>query len=162
HDSGARAKDGTPPISLLEGVGCERCHGSAAGWLSDHFSRDWQRLTDAEKKKKGFLPTRNLLFRARLCVECHVGTRDADVDHDLIAAGHPRLNFELGSFLGTMPPHWDVRAEKKRTPDLEARAWAIGQIVSAEAAARLLAARAGNKDKPWPEFAEYDCQSCHQ
>jgi hypothetical protein len=29
-----------------------------------------------------------------------------DVNHDLIAAGHPRLSFELSAFMATMPPHW--------------------------------------------------------
>jgi hypothetical protein len=161
-DAGAARQKDQPAITLLEGVGCERCHGSAEKWLSDHYSREWQALTEAEKQKRGFNPTRNLLFRAKVCAECHVGTRDADVDHDLIAAGHPRLNFELSAFQATMPPHWDQRAEKARIPDLEIRSWALGQLVSAEAAAQLLAYRAENREKPWPEFAEYECQACHQ
>jgi hypothetical protein len=88
------------------------------------------------------------------------------VDHDLIAAGHPRLNFEFAAFLANMPPHWfeDTRG------NFPARAWAVGQVASSRAAVAQLhdrAARAraakGNAAaaSPWPEFSEYDCFSCH-
>src|SRR5207247_8943586 len=68
------------------------------------------------------------------------------------------------------------RKDKERRPDFEARAWLIGQLVSARAALRLLEARAVAaaqaekqlKEDPraevklaWPEFAEYDCFACH-
>ena len=46
----------------------------------------------------------------------------------------------------------------------EAQAWRVGQVVSAEAALRLLIGRATaakEKAQPWPEFAEYDCYACH-
>lgn len=154
-----------PPVTLLEGVGCDRCHSTRAGarWITEHYSREWPSMSEADRRTLGFRPLGNLVAQARLCAECHVGTRDADVDHDLIAAGHPRLNFEFGSFRANMPPHWDSRGKKVQQPDLEARTWAIGRLVSAEFALDLLAARAG-KDarKPWPEFAEYDCYACHQ
>ena len=32
-----------------------------------------------------------------------------DVNHDLIAAGHPRLSFEFSAYLDNMPPHWDEK-----------------------------------------------------
>ena len=96
--------------------------------------------------------------RAETCVRCHVGAGpEHDVDHDLIAAGHPRLEFELTAFLANLPPHW---RERKGDHDNEAQAWAVGQVVTASAALRQLRQRA-EKDKPWPEFAEYDCFACH-
>jgi hypothetical protein len=108
---------------------------------------------------------------ARTCAGCHVGAAAnvedglprRDVNHDLIAAGHPRLNFEFGAFLANLPPHWDEEARKKtRAPGFAARVWVAGQLVSAEAALELLADRAGSHDqKPWPEFAEYNCYACH-
>ena len=79
-----------------------------------------------EKRALGWRDTKNLATRADLCATCHVGTDRADVNHDLIAAGHPRLSFELGSFVATMPPHWDVAREKRQRPDLEAKLWAVG------------------------------------
>src|SRR5262249_55514821 len=55
--------------------------------------------------------------------------------------------------------------DRARDPDYEARAWELGQALSAKAALKLLAARAHGAEsgsKPWPEFAEYDCYACHQ
>ena len=91
---------------------------------------------------------------------CHVGTGAADVNHDLIAAGHPRLTFELTVYQARMPRHASTN-DKARYPDFEARAWAIGQVASARAALELLAAQAQPPARPWPEFAESDCFACH-
>jgi hypothetical protein len=149
-----------PTVTLLEGVGCDRCHSSGEGarWIGLHYSREWSRQTSAAKAATGFRPLAERVGQARLCAECHVGSGSASVDHDLIAAGHPPLRFEFSSFLATMPPHW----KRKTAADAEVRTWAIGQVVSAEFALELLAARAekGTR-KPWPEFAEYDCFACH-
>jgi len=163
HSTDADAALAGKVVATSDGVSGERCHGPAEKWLALHAGRDWAALTMREKEALGFRPTKDLKQRAALCVECHVGTGDAQVDHDLYAAGHPRLNFELASYTATMPPHWDVRAEKARIPDLEARAWAIGQVTSAKAALELLAFRADEKHgRPWPEFAESSCYACHR
>jgi hypothetical protein len=153
----------TPPLrqSLTEGVGCESCHGPAEHYLATHYLPGWRQQTDSEKERWGLSPTKDLLARARLCAGCHVGDGDRDVNHDLIAAGHPRLTFEFSAFLAVYPKHWNVWQEKARTPDLEARAWALGQAASAQAALELLAHRAETPDRPWPEFGEYDCAACH-
>jgi hypothetical protein len=112
--------------------------------------------------------TKDLVERARACALCHVGNGNSDVNHDLIAAGHPRLNFEFAGFHALMPKHWDEAPQKQKYPDLEARLWVIGQLTSAKAALELLAYRADDKKlappglgKAWPEFAEYQCYACH-
>jgi hypothetical protein len=98
-----------------------------------------------------------MVDRARTCTACHVGSGNRDVNHDLIAAGHPRLNFEFDTYLANLPRHWQPERDKER-----ASAWQVGQLVSAEAALELLAYRADSKNgQPWPEFAEYDCFACH-
>jgi hypothetical protein len=110
--------------------------------------------------------------RARTCVPCHVGGPGHDVDHDLIAAGHPRLNFEYTSHLEAMPKHWTEASSPKQPAsiDPDVRAWVHGQLIAAQASASLLADRAlgtmvqdpnQRHARPWPEFAEYDCGSCH-
>ena len=148
------------------GVGCEACHGPASGWLVSHTTAEWKKLTVAEKAKQGMVPVQDLVARAEMCAACHVG-QPADVAkgipardlyHDLLGAGHPRLSFELGSYLSNLPPHW---LEKEQEPGHEAKVWAVGQVVSAKSALQLLAERAGNRSRPWPEFAEYDCAACH-
>jgi hypothetical protein len=143
------------------GIGCETCHGRADKWLDPHTG--WFRLDDAEKKKRfeehGMTWLRGPRERAAQCVRCHIGTGGkSDVNHDLIAAGHPRLEFELTTFLANMPKHWSERDKK---PDLELDAWAVGQVETARAGLRLLQTRAADKAKPWPELAEYDCFACH-
>jgi hypothetical protein len=152
---------------LSDGVGCESCHGPAGDWVATHYLDEFKAKSPKERAQLGFRDTKDLLVRARLCTECHVGTGEQDVNHDLIAAGHPRLNFEFASFHGIYPKHWPEGPELQRHPDLHARLWEIGQVVSAEAALKLLAARAkgaqaGAKGKPWPEFAEYACYACHK
>jgi hypothetical protein len=160
------------------GVGCESCHGAAEKWLVPHTQPGWaKKLTKQEQKDYGWQPMGDLTTRAQTCVGCHIGAPadgkhglpGRDMNHDLIAAGHPRLNFELGAFLANMPPHWNEKG-KDQSP---AQVWAVGQVCSTEAALKLLADRADAKDlqlgdranpkndRPWPEVAEYGCFACH-
>ena len=85
------------------------------------------------------------------------------MNHDMIAAGHPRLHFDFAESLRRLPRHWP---EKTPGTDREVRNWLVGRVVHAEAACRLLADRAeragkGDPATPWPEFAEFNCASCH-
>lgn len=149
-------------FTRFDGVGCEACHGPAEHWLEPHKRRDWNLRTAQDKALLGFRNTDDLLVRGRVCVDCHVGEGRRDVNHDLIAAGHPRLNFELSAFHALLPKHWSVSEDRRQhAPSLEGKLWEVGQFVSAEAAARLTAERAGDRRHVWPEFAEYDCFACH-
>ncbi|MBL8797024.1 MAG: hypothetical protein JNM56_24190 [Planctomycetia bacterium] len=148
-------------VLRVDGVGCESCHGPASNWLTEHTTPAWKQRSAAEKQSLGFRPLKDLTVRAQTCVGCHVGAGDRDVNHDLIAAGHPRLNFEFGAYHANCPKHWREQQDKAGRADFEARVWAIGQVVAAEASLRLLQHRAATAGKPWPEFAEYDCYSCH-
>jgi hypothetical protein len=155
-------------FSNADGAGCEGCHGPASNWLLPHTEGGFKSLSDQDKYELyGLRPTKDLAARAQICTECHVGLKDADVNHDLIAAGHPRLNFEYTNQLGKYPKHWYLADDKARHPDYEAKAWALGQLVAARAALDLLAYRAeksipDDSTAPWPEFSESSCFSCHQ
>jgi hypothetical protein len=145
-------------FAVSDGVGCEACHGPAEKWVHTHYLKSWS------GKAPGFRQTKDLTVRAELCVACHVGRGDADVNHDLIAAGHPRLRFDLAAYLVAYPKHWSEAAEKRRLPDFAARTWLLGKLVAAEASLDLLAHRAAGalkKQAPWPEFSEYECAACH-
>jgi hypothetical protein len=145
-------------LEYSHGVGCETCHGAAGKWLGPHTARG-ELSADEKKKRYAVLGMRDLSGpreRAELCVRCHVGTEKHQVDHDLIAAGHPRLEFDLPAFLANMPPHWRVDKQKQTT---EAETWAVGQLVTARRTLDLLAHRV--QEQTWPEFAEYDCFACH-
>jgi hypothetical protein len=147
-----------PKLGADDGFGCESCHGPAKKWLGPHTATaTWSKLSDRQKRDLGFQPMDTMVDRARACTACHVGSGNRDVNHDLIAAGHPRLNFEFDTYLTNLPSHWRPERAKER-----ASAWQVGQLVSAEAALELLAYRADSKNgQPWPEFAEYDCFACH-
>jgi hypothetical protein len=154
-------------FSVTDGVGCESCHGSAEKWLREHHQDSWRMLTPPEKLKRGMLDTKAMTGRARLCVVCHVGVPGSDVNHDLLAAGHPRLAFEFSAYHAVLPRHWDDVKDRHAHPDWEVRAWRVGQEISARAALELLAHRAKEAEadparQPWPEFAEYDCAACHR
>ena len=145
-----------------EGVSCEACHGNAGGrdgWIGPHTARDY----------KGMRSLTDVGDRAMTCLGCHVGAPAGDgypvrdMNHDMIAAGHPRLNFDFAEFHRRLPPHWH---EKNAGPDFEARLWITGRVAHAEAAAKLLHSRAerakvNDARTPWPEFAEFSCGSCH-
>ncbi|HBI45614.1 MAG TPA: hypothetical protein DDY78_22595 [Planctomycetales bacterium] len=150
------------------GVGCESCHGKGKKWLDAHTKPEWMCNSAEKKREYGMKTVGDPVALAQTCVGCHVGAAAADgvpvrdMNHDMIAAGHPRLNFELGAFLANMPPHWDEKEQAKhRNAGFEARVWAVGQVVTAQAALDLLADRARNMNRPWPEFSEYNCYACH-
>ena len=125
-------------------------------------------MSGEAKSSLGFVDTTaDLAGRAQLCAHCHVGSPGRDVNHDLIAAGHPRLNFEFSAFHANLPKHWDPHSPKaahvedvEKDPAFEARAWLTGQLVTAQTSLRLLQHRT-EASQPWPELSEYACFSCH-
>jgi hypothetical protein len=141
---------------------CELCHGPAGGWLAQHYLKDWSTRSLAEKQELGFHATKNVRVRAEVCVDCHVGGPAQEVNHDLIAAGHPPLSFEFATYFARLPRHWSSQTDRELRSGSPVGDWSVGQLVSAEAALRLLASRADPRTvKPWPEFAEHDCRACH-
>ena len=86
----------------------------------------------------GMYDTRDLIKRSEKCLTCHLGTPEKSVDHELIAAGHPDLYFELDSFMSVMPPHWK---EVDNDPWFGVRAMAVGQAVQIARAAQARRAR---------------------
>jgi hypothetical protein len=147
---------------LGRGIGCESCHGSAGGWLDKHYQHGVSR---EQLTALGFIDTKQVLARARVCAECHVGSASRDVNHDLLAAGHPPLQFELASHQALLTrKHWNDSPRRLREPDYDVQLWAAGRIASADAALTLLTERAtrAHQGAPWPEFAESNCRSCHR
>jgi hypothetical protein len=157
------------PLELSDGVSCENCHGPAQAWLGPHTSSNWHHEDAAPRL--GMVDTRNVIHRTEKCLECHLGTKEKFVDHEMIAAGHPDLYFELDSFSAVMPRHWKVPRESAPGKPLEdaswtgVRDWSTGQAVQLRASLERLAWRARNerydKKDVWPEYAELSCFACH-
>jgi hypothetical protein len=154
------AVPGATAGAVTEGVGCAGCHGPEEKWLTVHYLPEWKAMSNRDKAGYGFVPTKNLVHRATACAGCHVGDATRDVDHDLIAAGHPRLSFEYARYHHSPQyrKHW---ADPAADRDFEVKAWAIGQVASLRAAADVLRARA-DRPGPWPDFAGQSCYACHQ
>ena len=155
-------------FEISEGVSCENCHGPASAWLGPHTTRDWPH----EKSIAiGMHDTRSVIHRTEKCLECHLGTREKFVDHEMIAAGHPDLYFELDSFSAVMPRHWKVPRESTPSKPIEdpawtgVRDWSTGQAIQLRESMERLAWRAkgerGDKKDAWPEYAELSCFACH-
>lgn len=166
-----RCDNASERFTPSDGVSCEACHGPAHKYLTAHYKEGFKQLPEAIKLRDfGLWPTKNLGERTRICSSCHVGDSSREVNHDLIAAGHPRLNFEAASYHGIYcDKHWSDESEKCRHPDFYARIWLVGQLAAARSAADLLVSRADgsltkpeDKAKPWPEFSEYSCAACHK
>ncbi len=167
---------------VTDGVGCESCHGAARNWLAHHHTLEWKipEIWSTESKESlGFRETKNVLSRINACADCHVGNANQSVNHDLIAAGHPRLVFEYAAYQSLMPAHWRRSEDRQRQaaatgspwnqPNSAAKDWLLGQLVNAEHELRITSTSAGNQNdvhsgypnKVWPELAQYDCFACH-
>lgn len=157
-------RQGHPPYRPVraDGVSCESCHGPSQNWRTVHYLPEWQHRHPAQKALDGLWPTKCLTFRVMLCATCHVGQEGQEVNHDLIAAGHPALRFEYTAFDHLLPKHWPAE-NGPGNEDFDVRAWIIGQVASLRCALDLLQSRAAHANRgPWPEFAEYSCFSCHR
>jgi len=134
-----------------DGVSCESCHGPASNWLGSHTTKGW---THERSVAAGMRDLRDPIRRSENCLACHLGNANKAVDHEMIAAGHPDLYFELASFTAAMPRHW-----KEEDPFSDVRMMIVGQAVQFREQLRRVARNAqGNS---WPEFADLDCFACH-
>jgi len=140
-------------FDVTDGVGCENCHGPASAWLGPHTARDWKYEKSLDL---GMYNTRDLVKRSEKCLSCHLGTPDKVVDHEMLAAGHPDLFFELDSFMSVMPAHWK---EVDKDPWIGVRTLGVGQAVQLREQLKRVAREA--QGGIWPEYAELECFSCH-
>ncbi len=152
---------------LDDGVGCEACHGSAERWIADHhrqaiaprsamIERGLQRLDDPA-------------VRAKVCTGCHVGDRDRFVTHAMMAAGHPRLSFELDTFTeiwrvsgGREHFRRDADYSRRKTVATASAVWLAGLLEAARLRVGMVDAHSRPVAGGLPEFGVYNCFSCHR
>lgn len=140
---------------LSDGVSCEACHGPASRWINSHVERG---ATRKDNIARGLFPITDHVERARLCLSCHFGNADKFVTHKMMAAGHPRMSFELDTFAQIQPPHY--RLESGQALD-GVRIWAIGQALAAQELLDMLNHPKRGRDGLFPELVLFDCHSCH-
>lgn len=149
-----------PRFQISDGVGCESCHGPASGWIEVHKTGN-----RAASLAAGMVPLDNPKRRAALCLDCHFGSDRPGqfVDHRIMAAGHPRVSFELDLFSALQQHHnedADYIRRKGRTDDV--RMWAVGQAMALDRALSLFANNRLAQEGMFPEFYFFDCHTCHR
>lgn len=147
-------------FQVSDGVGCEACHGGGGRWLESHAE---QGTSHADNLAQGMYPTEDPQARARLCLSCHLGTKDKFATHTIMGAGHPRLAFELETFTVNQPRHYEVDADyRERKPATDSvTMWLTGLGVSALQTLELLQGPLYTQGGTFPELSFYQCHACH-
>ncbi len=162
HATFAPVSQRGPKFQLDDGVGCESCHGAAVGWLSSHYEVQG---THPNNVANGLTPLDDPSTRARVCLDCHYGSTETGqfVTHAMMAAGHPRITFELDLF-SAFQQHHDVDddyIQRKGRPD-SVQLWAVGQAEAVARATDLFARPDFGTQGVFPQLYFYDCHSCHR
>jgi hypothetical protein len=149
-----------PKWQQSDGVGCEACHGGSDRWLASHAS---VKASHADNVAKGMWAVNDPAVRASVCLDCHFGSDKPGqfVFHRIMAAGHPRVAFELDLFT-SLQRHHDEDADYavRKTVAGGVKTWAVGQALAVERALSLLPA--GSARVTGPDYYFYDCRSCHR
>lgn len=151
-----------PRFQVSDGVGCEACHGPSSSWLSPHYAVG---ASHARNVSLGLSPLDNPKARASVCLDCHFGSASNGqfVDHEIMAAGHPRISFEMDLF-STLQQHHDEDVDyvQRKGKTNAVRFWAVGQAMALERSLNLFAKPGIGTLGIFPEFYFYDCHSCHR
>ncbi len=148
-----------PQFRQADGVGCEACHGGSTNWLASHTA---VAATHEQNVARGLWAVDKPGVRANVCLDCHFGSDKPGqfVTHRIMAAGHPRVAFELDLFTSLQSHHDEDAdyAERKQVAG-GVKVWAVGQALAVKRALSLYPARSAGS---FPEFYFYDCRSCHR
>jgi hypothetical protein len=152
---------------LSDGVGCESCHGGAENWLATHDNQPT--VTQEANFAAGLYATEKTPARAELCLSCHLGTNDKFATHRIMAAGHPRLAFELDTFTelwrtAGRQPHYRIDADyvERKGAVSHSYTWAAGLLAESRQRLQLIRGPLFDSDGLFPELGFYDCHACHR
>ncbi len=152
---------------LSDGVGCESCHGGSENWLATHYNQPT--VTHDENLAAGLYATENTPARAELCLSCHLGTNDKFATHRIMAAGHPRLAFELDTFTelwrtAGRQPHYRIDSDyvERKGAVNHSYTWATGLLSESRQRLKLIRGPLFDGDGMFPELGFYDCHACHR
>ena len=167
HADNVAASQRGERFHLTDGVGCEACHGGAENWLATHYNQPT--VTHATNLEAGLYPTEAVTTRSDLCLSCHLGTNDKFASHRIMAAGHPRLSFELDTFtelwrtLGRQPHYRIDKDYRERKGGIShSYTWAAGLLSETRHRLRLIDGPLFDGEGMFPELGFYDCHACHR
>lgn len=192
---GGIIKPDTNQKGLSAGLSCFACHQQPAeagkremtNWVLRHAEQEevpnsklttWRKLSNNEKKGRGFRPLHDPAERATMCLSCHIGNASEGkfVTHEMYAAGHPPLvGIELAKFSedAYAEAHWLSPKDKRKadagfandSAEFRVQLAAHGSIDALKRQAEL--AEASTKPKPafkhivCGDYSFHDCASCH-
>ncbi|WP_312846665.1 hypothetical protein [Sphingopyxis sp. PET50] len=148
-----------------------------SGWIASHYAGVGTTADpDREMREKhlanlsaGLRKLEDPVVRAGVCVDCHFGSSGDGqfVTHRIMAAGHPRISFELDLFSSLQAHHQEDEdygwrkfgAANARTDHVQM--WAVGQATALERSLALFQSKRGAEGM-FPEFYFLDCHSCHR
>ena len=107
--------------------------------------------------------------RGKLCLSCHFGTNTKFATHRIMAAGHPRLAFELDTFTelwrtAGRQPHYQVDSDyraRKGNPN-HTYTWAAGLLAEGRQRLRPIGGPQFEAGGMFPELGFYYCHACHR
>jgi len=115
--------------------------------------------------RAGLTPLDNPKARANVCLDCHYGSSKPGqfVTHAMMAAGHPRISFELDLF-SALQQHHQIDADyvARKGGSSSVRVWAVGQAEAVRRSTGLFAQPKFGYEGAFPQFYFLDCHSCHR
>jgi hypothetical protein len=149
-----------PAHKVSDGIGCEGCHGPASAGLPRTPNPT---PATAATWRNGLYPSDQPLARAGCACRATSAPPTNTSRHRIMAAGHPRMSFEMETFTNLQPAHFKVDADyiaRKGNFD-GVRIWAIGQAVAVGTQIDILLDPRRGRDGAFPELTLFDCHACH-
>lgn len=160
HSDAVPAAQRGVKFQLDDGVGCESCHGGSEKWLATHYQV--QKILRSENLARGLVALENPDTLAGTCLACHVGDKERYANHRMMAAGHPRIVFELDTYLELWRTSGGREHYRKSAQIAHVALWAKGLIESSRRQLDLIDRHGAGRLGPIPDFGIYACHSCHR
>ncbi len=156
----------SPRHQLSDGVACESCHGPSSAWLPTHHQSP--AVSHADNLARGLVALERPPVRAETCTACHVGDATRYASHAMMAAGHPRLVFDLETY-GELWRTSGGREHHRKAPGTAGgpgiaagapEVWVAGLVTATRRQLDLVGRQAGRGGMA--DFGVYACHSCHR
>ena len=160
HSDAVPAAQRGAKFQLDDGVGCESCHGGSEKWLATHYQSP--RIPRSEHLANGLVALEKPDVLAGTCLGCHVGDQNRYANHRMMAAGHPRLVFELDTYLELWRTSGGREHYRKKSPTNHSALWVKGLVDSSRRQLGLIEQHGAGRMGPIPDFGVFACHSCHR
>lgn len=147
-------------FQLDDGVGCESCHGGSEKWLATHYQQP--KIPRSRHLANGLVPLEKTEVLASACLGCHIGDQNRYANHRMMAAGHPRIVFELDTYLELWRTSGGREHYRKKSTTNHSVIWVKGLVDSSRRQIALIERHGIGRLGPIPDFGVFACHSCHR